>query len=81
MGIFRAADTMCRMETAKSGRRTRRRFTEEFKPGAVRLIIDQGKSVSPAVGSLIVPSYFAAVAGLIAGTPPRCLSQVCNCAI
>jgi transposase len=33
------------METSKSERRTRRRFTEEFKAGAVRLVIDDGKSV------------------------------------
>jgi transposase len=27
------------------GRRTRRKFTDEFKAGAVRLVLDEGKSV------------------------------------
>jgi transposase len=36
---------MSRMGSDKAGRRTRRRFTEEFKAGAVRLVIDEGKSV------------------------------------
>jgi transposase len=36
---------MSRMETSKAERRPRRRFTEEFKAGAVRLVIDEGKSV------------------------------------
>ena len=30
----------------KKARRPRRSFTEEFKAGAVRLVLDQGKSVS-----------------------------------
>lgn len=32
------------MET--KGRRTRRQFTEEFKAGAVRLVLDEGKTVA-----------------------------------
>jgi len=35
---------MSRMES-KTGRRARRRFTEEFKAGAVRLVIEEGKTV------------------------------------
>ena len=35
---------MSPMADAKS-RRPRRRFTEEFKAGAVRLVVDEGKSV------------------------------------
>jgi transposase len=27
------------------GRRTRRRFSEEFKDGAVRLVLDEGKTI------------------------------------
>jgi len=42
---FRKVDTMSRMETSKSGRRVRRRFSEEFKEGAVRLVLDEGKTV------------------------------------
>lgn len=37
---------MSSMATDSRGRRTRRQFTEEFKEGAVRLVLDEGKSVS-----------------------------------
>ena len=43
--IFRKADTMSSMAKTE-GRRTRRVFTEEFRAGAVRLVLDEGKSVS-----------------------------------
>lgn len=33
------------MATDKLGRRSRRSFTDEFRAGAVRLVIDQGKTV------------------------------------
>jgi transposase len=33
------------METSKAGRRVRRRFSDEFKDGAVRLVLDEGKTV------------------------------------
>jgi transposase len=36
---------MSRMSRSKSGRRPRRRFSEEFKAGAVRLILDEGRTV------------------------------------
>jgi transposase len=36
---------MSRMETSNSGRRVRRRFSDEFKEGAVRLVLDEGKTV------------------------------------
>ena len=36
---------MSRMETSKSERRARRRFSEEFKAGAVRLVVEEGKTV------------------------------------
>ena len=36
---------MSRMSPSKSGRRPRRRFSEEFKEGAVRLVLDEGKTV------------------------------------
>ena len=35
---------MSRMGSGK-GRRTRRQFAEEFKEGAVRLVLDEGKTV------------------------------------
>jgi transposase len=41
--IFRKADTMSRMAKTK-GRRARRKFTDEFKAGAVRLVLDEGKT-------------------------------------
>ncbi len=36
---------MSRMASSTSARRVRRQFTEEFKEGAVRLVLDDGKSV------------------------------------
>ena len=36
---------MSRMSKAGRGRRTRRQFSEEFKAGAVRLVLDEGKTV------------------------------------
>jgi len=33
------------MITGTEGRRARRRFTDEFKGGAVRLVLDEGKSI------------------------------------
>jgi len=43
--IFRKVDTMSGMQSRTGTRRTRRRFAEEFKAGAVRLVLDEGKSV------------------------------------
>lgn len=43
-------ETTARMEEAaekKSKRRQRRSFTEEFKAGAVRLVIDERKTIAP----------------------------------
>ena len=36
---------MSRMDPRTTGRRVRRRFSDEFKEGAVRLVLDEGKSV------------------------------------
>ena len=36
----------------RKGRRTRRSFTDEFKAGAVRLVLDEGKSVSEVARNL-----------------------------
>jgi transposase len=33
------------MSSRKPGRRPRRRFSDEFKEGAVRLVLDEGKTV------------------------------------
>jgi len=33
------------MESRKPGRRARRQFSDEFKAGAVRLVLEEGKSV------------------------------------
>jgi transposase len=43
--IFRKVDTMSAMATDSRGRRVRRQFTEDFKESAVRLVLDEGKSV------------------------------------
>ena len=36
---------MASMESSKLGRRARRQFTDEFKAGAVRLVLDERRSV------------------------------------
>lgn len=36
---------MPRMGSSKTERRVRRRFSEEFKAGAVRLVVEEGKTV------------------------------------
>lgn len=36
---------MSRMSDSKPGRRPRRRFADDFKEGAVRLVLDEGKTV------------------------------------
>ena len=36
---------MSRMGSGKNGRRARRQFSEEFKAGAVRLVLQEGRSV------------------------------------
>jgi transposase len=41
--IIREADTMSRMAKTE-GRRSRRKFTDEFKAGVVRLVLDEGKT-------------------------------------
>jgi transposase-like protein len=40
---FRKVDAMSRMAKDALGRRARRQFSEEFKDGAVRLVLDEGR--------------------------------------
>ena len=48
---------MSRMESGKRSRRPRRRFTEEFRAGAVRLVLDEGKTVGAVARELdLTPS-------------------------
>src|SRR2546426_11378362 len=48
---------MSRMQTKSAGRRARRRFTPEFKAGAVRLVLDEGKTVGAVARELdLTPS-------------------------
>ena len=42
---IRKADTMSTMADTKA-KRTRRSFTEDYKTGAVRLVLDEGKTVA-----------------------------------
>jgi hypothetical protein len=35
--------TVSKMEAKQAGRRAKRQFTDEFKAGAVRLVLDEGK--------------------------------------
>jgi transposase-like protein len=54
--IFRKVDTMSAMADTRS-RRVRRRFTDEFKQQAVRLVLDEGKGVAAVARELdLVPS-------------------------
>jgi transposase len=41
--IFRKADTMSSMAKT-GGRRVRRKFSDEFRAGAVRLVLDEGRT-------------------------------------
>ena len=43
---------MSRMSKDARGRRARRQFSEEFKEGAVRLVLDEGKTVGAAARDL-----------------------------
>jgi len=40
------------METEKKQKRARRKFTDEFKEGAVRLVLDEGKALSEVARNL-----------------------------
>ncbi len=45
MDIFRKVDTMSRMAHTTKSRRPRRQFDDDFKAQAVRLVLDEGKTV------------------------------------
>ena len=48
---------MSNMQTKTAGRRARRRFTSEFKAGAVRLVLEEGKTIGSVARELdLVPS-------------------------
>ena len=51
---------MSRMSKRSTGRRPRRQFTEEFRIGAVRLVVDEGKTVGAVARELdLTPSSLA----------------------
>ena len=51
---------MSRMSKRSAGRRPRRQFTEEFRIGAVRLVVDEGKTVGAVARELdLTPSSLA----------------------
>lgn len=51
---------MSRMAKTASGRRPRRQFSEEFKDGAVRLVLDEDKTVGAVARELdLTPSALA----------------------
>ena len=52
MDIFPEGNTMSRPMADTPTRRPRRTFTEEFKAGAVRLVLDEGKTVGAAARDL-----------------------------
>jgi transposase len=51
---------MSRMEPGKKLRRARRQFTDEFMAGAVRLVLDEGKTIGAVARELdLTPSSLA----------------------
>ena len=49
------------MQTKTGGRRVRRRFTSEFKAGAVRLVLDENKTIGAVARELdLTPSSLGA---------------------
>ena len=55
--IFRKMDTMSKMGSRNAGRRARRQFSEEFRTGAVRLVLDEGKTIGAVARELdLTPS-------------------------
>src|SRR6266851_497520 len=51
---------MSRMGPSKAGRRARRQFTDEFMAGAVRLVLDEGKTIGAVSRDLdLTPSSLA----------------------
>jgi transposase len=51
---------MSRMGSTKTGRRARRQFTDEFRAGVVRLVLDEGKSIGVVARELdLTPSSLA----------------------
>src|SRR3990172_3699519 len=51
---------MSRMESGKGSRRPRRQFSEEFQAGAVRLVLDEGKTIGAVARELdLTPSSLA----------------------
>jgi len=51
---------MARMGSSKASRRVRRQFSEEFRVGAVRLVLDEGKTVGAVARELdLTPSSLA----------------------
>ena len=47
--IFRKVDTMSRMSQTRPARRVRRQFNDEFKAEAIRLVLEEGKTVGAVI--------------------------------
>ena len=56
MDIFRKVDTMSRPMADTPKRRPRRRFDDDFKAQAVRLVLDEGKSVGRVARESVEPA-------------------------
>jgi transposase-like protein len=54
--IFRKVDTMSRMSDTRKARRPRRQFTDDFKREAVRLVLDEGKTIGATARDLDLTS-------------------------
>ena len=54
---------MGRMGSGKGGRRARRQFSDEFMAGAVRLVLDEGKTVGAVAREVDLPPLVAGQLG------------------
>ena len=61
---------MSRMGSEKAGRRPRRRFTEEFKAGAIRWVVEEDKTVGAVARELDDPAA-TALATTASATRPQ----------
>ena len=60
MDTFGKVDTMGRMGSSKAERRARRKFSDEFMAGAVRLVLEEGKTIGAVARELdLTPSSLA----------------------
>ena len=76
MDTFRKVETMSKMGLRTAGRRVRRQFSDEFKAGAIRLVLEEGKTVGTVARELdLTPS---ALAEWVRRAPSRPRLTICS---